>query len=262
MINTDKILAVCEDNMVFMEQFDKHHVDIAIADPEYGISESMSNFESRNTPVKQKNGGTSKIKKNQKYFNSDWDASPPPPEYFDKLFYISKNQIVFGANYFSKIVGTPFKPPRRDKFEQFLKENPRGWIIWDKVNSTNDFNDCELIWTSFDFESFILPYMWSGMMQGLSITEGTIQQGNKQLNEKRIHPTQKPVPIYKFLLHRFAKPGDIIYDPNFGSGSLIIACHDYEFNIFACEKDSVMFSLASSRINKHISQLKMFTAND
>lgn len=246
-----------ECNIDLMARYPDKYFDLAIVDPQYGIGEAGKNHKSRNTVVRQRDGVTLRRCPSTKYTRKDWDNKPAGKEYFKELFRVSKHQIVFGANYFEPIMNI-CKPPRRDNFKRFLNGNPTGCIIWDKVNGTSDFSDCEVIWTSFDFPSYILPYMWAGMMQGVSITRGTTMQGNKALNEKRIHPTQKPVPIYKFLLDTYAKPGDKILDTHLGSGSIAIACHDYGFDLTACELDKEYFEAAMKRIKQHQLQQKLF----
>ncbi len=244
------------ENMDLMARYHNDHFDLAIVDPEYGIGEAGKNHKSRNTLVKQK-GGQMRRCPSTKYQRKDWDDKPASPEYFAELKRVSKNQIIFGANYFESIM-VPQKPPRRSDFNVFLEQYPKGFIIWDKVNGDSDFSDCEVIYTSFDFASCVIPYMWAGMMQGVSIVRGTVMQGNKSLNEKRIHPTQKPVLIYKYLLDRFAKSGHKILDTHLGSGSIAIACHDYGFDLTACERDYDYYAAAMNRIEQHRAQTSLF----
>jgi len=164
----------------------------------------------------------------------------PGDKYFAELKRVSKNQIVWGINYYAvKNLGT-------------------GRIIWDKCNGSSSFSDCEIAWVSSKKHVRMFRYMWNGMMQGKSIKEGHIVQGNKKLNEKRIHPTQKPVALYKWLLQNYAKEGDKILDTHLGSGSIAIACHDLGFSLTACELDKTYFSLASKRLAQHQRQLRLF----
>lgn len=175
------------DNVTLMKAYSDKCFGLAPVDPEYGIGESNKNHASRNTPIKQKNGAILRAP-GPKYKQATWDNEPPSDIFFEELFRVSRNQIIWGANYFRQIVGTPFKPPRRNDWPNFIDKHPTGWIIWDKVNGDNDFNDCELAWTSYDRPTYILPYMWNGMMQAVSIDKPYVQQGNKSLNERRIHP--------------------------------------------------------------------------
>lgn len=175
-----------------------------------------------------KGGGTAKQKK---YNQSIWHNSRPGADYFKELFRVSVNQIIWGANHFISLI--PIDSP--------------GWVVWDKLNGDNSFSDCELAWTSFDCGLRKFSFRWQGMLQG--------DMANK---ETRIHPTQKPVALYKWLLDKYAKPGDKILDTHMGSGSIAIACHDYGFDLTAAELDKDYFDAAMKRINAHISQTKLF----
>lgn len=243
------------DNIQLMDGCQDNEFNMGLVDPEYGIGESSKNHNSRNTPVKQKNGTIIKID-NPNYTKKDWDDSTPPYWYFRELFRVTQHHMIFGANYFPEIVGTPFKPPRRADFDQFIKDHPKGWIIWDKLNGENDFNDCELIKTSFNFDSYVLQYMWAGMMQG-SRADGTKMEGNKKLNEKRIHPTQKPVRIYEILLSKYVKKNQKVLDTHLGSGSIAIASNRLGINLVACEIDEEIYNKAIERYNQEIKQLSL-----
>ncbi len=252
-----KSFAFNEDHISVMKRYSDNYFDLAIPDPEYGIGESSKDHNSRNTPVKQKNGSSLKIA-NKNYKKKSWDEKPPDEKYFSELFRVSENQIIWGANYFEQIVGNTFKPPRRKDYQEFIEQNPKGWIVWDKVNGNNDFNDCELAWTSFDEPTIIVEYMWNGMMQAVSVQYGKIQQGNKKLNEKRIHPTQKPVPIYKWILRRYANPSHKVLDTHMGSGSSRIACWDFNISEYVgCEIDKEYFKDEELRFANHSKQLKL-----
>ena len=231
-----------EDNMELMARYPDNYFDLAIVDPPYGIGESSKN---RNgiTKIKDKrNGRISYVKTDNEI--KDWDKNPPPSEYFIELQRISKNQIIFGANHFIELIPNA---------------NSSSWFVWDKCNGTSDFADCELAWTSFKGAVRQFRFMWSGMFQGKqSFTEGHIFEGNLSLHEKRIHKTHKPVIIYKWLLDKYAKEGDKILDTHLGSGSIAIACHDYKFDLTACELDKEYFDKAMQRINNHMAQQKLF----
>ncbi|MGJ1499647.1 DNA methyltransferase [Sphingobacterium spiritivorum] len=227
---TDKITITNEDNMVMMSRYPDKYFDLAIVDPPYGIGEDGSKNHTRSKLAKSKN---------YKSFAGN-DAQPPSPDYFKELMRISKNQIIWGANHY--ISRMPFDSP--------------CWIVWDKINGENDFADCELAWSSFKTAVRQLRFMWHGFMQGADYSGG--MQGNKQLNEKRIHPTQKPVALYKWLLDKYAKPGYKIIDTHFGSGSIAIACHDYGYELTACELDEEYYNKAIDRIRRHTNQLQLF----
>ncbi len=157
---------------------------------------------------------------------------PPTKEYFDELFRVSKNQIIWGCNYFDYIFPST------------------GRIVWDKCNGKSTFSDCEIAYCSSHDSVRMFRFMWNGMMQGKSIEEGHIMQGNKKLNEKRIHPTQKPVTLYEWLLTKYAREGDIILDTHVGSGSSLIACERLGFEYIACDIDPFYFAAANERIAK------------
>jgi site-specific DNA-methyltransferase (adenine-specific) len=193
-----------EDNMELMARYPDNHFDLAIVDPPYGIGIETS--------------GTH-FKKNKA---KGWDNETPTKEYFNELFRISKNQIVWGGNYFLDKIG-----------------NCKCFIIWDKqIAEDMSFAMCEMAWTSFK--------------NGAKIYKTTANQ------LERIHPTQKPVALYKWLLEKYAKPTDKILDTHLGSGSIAIACHDYGFDLTACELDKEYFDKAMTRINNHVAQTKLF----
>jgi site-specific DNA-methyltransferase (adenine-specific) len=146
-----------------------------------------------------------------------WDDTPPPPEYFAELRRVSRHQIIGGANHFSLPCS-------------------RGWIVWDKGESMygRSFSEVELAWTSMDMSARIFK-----------VTP------NQSL---RIHPTQKPVKLYSWLLSNYAKPGDKILDTHLGSGSIAIACHYAKLHLTACEIDPDYFQAACERIARETSQ--------
>jgi len=210
-----------EDNMELMARYPDKHFDLAIVDPPYGIGEDGSKNHSR---------GKFAISKNYKSFAGN-DLNAPEKEYFNELKRISKNQIIWGANHFiSKI---PF--------------DSSCWIVWDKDNGETDFADCELAYTSFKTAVRRFKFKWQGMLQE-----------NMKNKEIRIHPTQKPVALYKWILDKYAKKGDIILDTHLGSGSIAIACHDYGFDLTACELDEEYYNKALDRLKKHQMQQKLF----
>lgn len=224
------------DCMEFMAKQPDKAFDLAIVDPEYGRGEHGG--VNRNMMVKQKNGSKIFVNGN-KYKNKGWDKKPSSPSFFTELFRVSKNQIIWGENYYHEQWGS-------------------GRIIWDKCNDGSDQSDAEIAFNSQTDRVDLFRYMWRGMFQGKSILEGTIQQGNKQLNEKRIHPTQKPVALYKWLLKNYAKPGDKILDTHLGSCSIAIACHDMGFNLTGCELDKDYYESGLKRLKNHQKQLTIF----
>jgi site-specific DNA-methyltransferase (adenine-specific) len=212
--------------------------DLAIVDPPYGIGEGRGQHKSRNRSRPDHRTGKRHTVAHKTHAAKKWDDKPPPPEYFTQLRRVSKNQIIWGGNYFlGHLPATPCM------------------IVWDKVNGESDFADCELAWASFGTAARIFRYMWAGFLQGKSISQGHVNQGDKRLCEERIHPTQKPVNLYKWLLINYAKSGDHILDTHHGSGSNAIACLDMGFSITAYELDEDYFKAAVERI--HLSQQQM-----
>ena len=224
------------DCLPFMKQCSDKQFDLAIVDPPYGIGKDKKFI--KKCMTKQKNGKRLFTKCNN-FSIKEWDEIPSQ-EYFTELFRISKNQIIWGGNY----------------FVEHLK-NSSCWIVWDKCNVGTMQSDCELAWTSFKTAVRKYEFMWSGMCQG-SESNGKIMEGNKKLNEKRIHPTQKPVALYKWLLHNYAKEGDKIIDTHLGSGSIALACEEYGFDLTACEIDKEYFAAASKRLSDYRVQMRLF----
>lgn len=218
------------DCMLAIKKIPDKYFDLAIVDPPYFKGPNKRGFYGRR--VNKLN-----IKRHQYTTIEDW--SIPDEEYFKELLRVSKNQIVWGCNYFDYYLGP-------------------GRIIWDKVNGKSSYSDCEIAYCSMHESTRLFRYMWNGMNQGKSISEGWIMQGNKKLNEKRIHPTQKPVLLYKWLLKEYAKEGYKILDTHVGSASSLIACHDLGYEYLGFEKDKEIFNLASNRLEEHEAQINMF----
>jgi site-specific DNA-methyltransferase (adenine-specific) len=218
---TDKITITNEDNMQLMARYPDNYFELAIVDPPYGIGEDGA-----------KNHSRGKATKPTMYTAKNWDSSSPPKEYFDELLRVSKNAIIWGANHF---------------IQNIPNQNSPSWIVWDKQNGDNDFADCELAWTNYKSAVRKFEFRWAGMLQG--------DMKNK---ETRIHPTQKPASLYKWILDKYAKQGDKILDTHFGSGSIAIACHDYGFELTACELDKEYYDKAIERIKNHTSQQTLF----
>lgn len=226
----------CMDCMEGMAQFPDNYFELGVVDPEYGRKEHGG--KNRSKYVLQKNGARIFVPSGD-YENRDWDNRPPSQAYFDELKRVSRNQIIWGCNYFDYSFGP-------------------GRIIWDKCNDGSDQSDAEIAYNSLTDRVDIFRYMWRGMFQGRSISEGWIQQGNKALNEKHIHPTQKPVALYDWLLSKYAKPGDKILDTHVGSASSLISCHKNGFYYVGFEKDPYYFKLANKRIESYKSQITLW----
>ena len=212
-----------EDNMLLMARYPDKYFDLAIVDPPYGID-----IASKFGGEKRKSGNGAAMK--TAFTKKNWDLSIPEMEYFNELFRLSKNQIIWGGNYFTKYL-----------------PNSMGWIVWNKNNGTTKFSDCELAFSSFDCALRMYTYTWNGMIQE-----------NMKEKELKTHPTQKPVALYKWLLDKYAKQGDKILDTHLGSGSIAIACHDYGFDLTACELDKEYYDKAMERLNNHMAQQKLF----
>jgi site-specific DNA-methyltransferase (adenine-specific) len=229
------------DCMDYMATLPDKAFDLAIVDPPYGINVAkLAYTQEEDRPCKQKNGSILRVKK-LKYKHKDWDKNPPPQKYFDELRRISKEQIIWGINYFNWVgVGN-------------------GRIKWDKlVPEGMSFNRYEYAYCSLIENEVEFVYLWAGMCQAAGLNNPAIQQGNKKLNEKRIHPTHKPINLYKWLLKNYAKPGDKIIDTHLGSGSSAIAAFDGGFDFVGCEIDKDYFEAALKRFNIHKMQLNLF----
>ena len=207
------------DCLHYMKQCEDKQFDLAIVDPPYGISIN-----------KQSQGKGGGVAKKIEYTKKDWDSAIPDKEYFAELMRVSKNQIVWGGNYFVENL-----------------TNSSCWVVWDKVNGTTDFADCELAWTSFKTSVRKIEWKWAGMLQQ--------DMKNK---EKRIHPTQKPAKLYEWLLMNYAESGNKILDTHLGSGSIALACYDLKFDLVGLEIDKEYFVNANKRLEVHKQQLTLF----
>ena len=216
------------DCLEVMAKYPNGYFDLAIVDPPYFSGPEKRRYYGRKVSsigVKRLYGET-----------SEWKV--PDKDYFEKIFRVSKNQIIWGVNYFDYHFGS-------------------GRIVWDKVNGQSSFSDCELAYCSLHESTRLFRYMWNGMMQGKSISEGHIQQGNKSLNEIRIHPTQKPVNLYIWLLQNYASDGDRILDTHVGSASSLIACEELGFDYVGCELDKDIFESSNRRLQIYKRQIKL-----
>jgi site-specific DNA-methyltransferase (adenine-specific) len=209
----------CCDCMDFMAKFPDKYFELAIVDPPYGIGAGGKSFINRNTANKRAESF---------YKDNDWDKIRPSKEYFAELERVSKNQIIWGANYFTDLL----KPSR-------------CFIVWDKKTGDNSYADCELALTSFDANAKIFVKLWLG--------------AHAQDTDGRIHPTQKPVALYVWLLQNYAKLGDKILDTHMGSQSSRIAAHRMGFDFWGCEIDPEYFADGCKRFEKETRQLALFT---
>lgn len=208
------------DCMQGMKEFPDKYFDLAIVDVPYGIGENGDKNYTRTKLAKAKD---------YKAFSGN-DTQPPDKEYFEELFRVSKNQIIWGANHFIHII--PY--------------DSHCWIVWDKDNGENDFADCELAWTSFNTAVRKFKYRWNGMLQE-----------NMKNKEMRIHPTQKPVALYEWLLSRYAKPDDIILDTHVGSASSLIACYNTNHKFVGFELDEYYYKVSKQRLDTEMAQMRL-----
>lgn len=218
---TDKITITNECNMELMKRYPDNYFDLAIVDPPYGINADIKN-NGKNSDRHEK---TSLAKINT-YKKTNWDNAIPHDDYFTELKRVSKKQIIWGANFFG------------------LKG---GYLYWHKNVTMPTYSTGELAWLSWLNKLDFVNITWHGMLQQ-----------DMQNKEIRIHQTQKPVALYKWILDKYAKQGDKILDTHLGSGSIAIACHDYEFELTCCELDKEYYDKAIQRIKNHVSQTKLF----
>jgi site-specific DNA-methyltransferase (adenine-specific) len=204
-----------EDNMELMARYPDKHFELAIVDPPYGIARFGNRVELSNRLCK-----SAKL--------NEWDIKPNQ-EYFDELFRVSKNQIVWGAN-------------------NFIMPPSEYFCVWNKKQTVDNFATAEYAWVSM------------GLKKPAQIFDYSIHKTMADRKEEggKIHPTQKPVALYKWILDKYAKQGDKILDTHLGSGSIAIACHDYGFDLTACELDTDYYNSAMKRIKQHTNQQKLF----
>ena len=202
-----------EDNMKLMSRYEDKYFDLAIVDPPYGYGDKKTDI----------------LNFRQKEQHREWNIAPNE-KYFNELFRVSKNQIIWGGNYFPYIWGF----------------GGRCFIYWHKGNPVPNFADGELAWTSFDKNAKQYDYRYYGNIDG------------KTSASKKFHPTQKPIALYEWLLMNYANEGDKILDTHLGSGSIAIACHNLKYDLTACELDKEYYDAAVKRLKQHQQQLTMF----
>ena len=219
-----------EDSLQALKAMQDKQFDLAIVDPPYGIGagKRVGTTYKEGVLRNKKGFGNTKL-----YTAKNWDNEVPTAEYWSELFRVSKNQIVWGGNYFT----------------QYLPES-RGWIYWDKKiinHQIDNYSDGELAWTSFDAVLRKVTYDWIGLGYCNSSEKGT-----------RIHPTHKPIFLYEWILQKYAKPNDLILDTHLGSGSIAIACWDMGFDLTAYEIDKEYYDKACKRLENHKRQLTLW----
>jgi len=202
-----------EDNIQLMSRYEDNYFELAIVDPPYEVINDSKATGFKNDTYKNVRGA------------KRWDIKPKK-EYWKELFRVSKNQIIWG-------------------FQYFMDELPptKSIIIWDKMNGANFMNDAELSWNSGKGNNKIFKHAYIGRYHPDPV---------------KIHPTQKPIKLYEWLLMNYAKDGDKILDTHLGSGSIAIACHNLGYDLTACELDKEYYKAAMKRINEHKQQIRLF----
>lgn len=218
------------DCMIEMKKFPDKYFDLAVVDPPYFSGPEKRKYYGRAiSPIG--------VQRHYKSLLDEWEV--PNESYFNELFRVSKHQIIWGCNYFDYSFGS-------------------GRIVWDKCNGKSSFSDCEIAYCSMHDSVRLFRYMWNGMFQGKSITGGTVQQGNKKLNEKRIHPTQKLVNLYRWIVQKYVQSGWKLLDTHTGSASSLIAYYEAGIQFVAFEKDKDMYELSMERYKAETAQMSLF----
>lgn len=201
--------------MELMKELPDNYIDLAICDPPYGLGID-----------EQKERICRNSKHNRKlHIKRNWDDKIPEQCYFDELFRVSKNQIIWGGNY----------------FVAYFYEGHKGWVVWDKGQHGLTMSDCELAYSSFDVPTRVV-----------------VINRAELLKDDTFHPTQKPVRLYVWLLNNYAKQGDIILDTHCGSASSLVACHRLGFDYIGCELDEHYYKLANERLEAEKAQMRLF----
>ena len=212
------------DCMDILRELPDKSVDLVLTDPPYGIGADKM--------LAKKSGRKEGKSKAICTFFEDkgWDKSIPPRAVFDEIFRVSKNQIIFGGNYFA----------------EYLPNSP-CWLVWDKLNGTTDFADAELAYTSFKSPVRIYKFLWNGMLQQ-----------NMAKKEKRIHPTQKPVDLFGQILRDYSEDGALILDPFSGSGTTALAARLLKRRFICIEKDAEYWRASVERLEEAKKQGELF----
>ena len=203
------------DCLDYLKTLDDNQIDVVVTDPPYGIGEAAG-----------KNKSRGQLAQPQDYGDKEWDNKRPSDEFFKEILRVSKNQVIFGGNYFADLLPAS-----------------SCWLVWDKDNS-GDFADCELAWTSYKTAVRHFKYRWNGMLQG-----------NMSRKEKRVHPTQKPIPLMEWVVQNYTKVGDTILDPFMGSGTTGVASCNLSKSFIGIELDPEYFKIAQKRIEDADSQI-------
>ena len=212
-----------DDCLNVLKQLPDKCVDLVLTDPPYGIG-----YDKQAGSVAETKYGRAKAQK-RNYGETNWDNKIPEKEVFDEIVRVSKNQIIFGGNYFANILS-----------------NSKCWLVWDK-HINGDFADCELAWTSFDKPVKKYDFLWNGMLQQ-----------NMKEKEIRIHPTQKPVGLFMKILQDYSKENDLVLDCFSGSGTTAVACHKLKRRFICIERDREYFEASVKRLEDAQRQQVLF----
>jgi site-specific DNA-methyltransferase (adenine-specific) len=194
-----------------LKRLPTNSVELIITDPPYGIKVAKNGFV-----------GGNNLCESTDYGKQGWDCKIPSKEVFNEMLRVSKNQVIFGGNY----------------FVEYLKNSP-CWIVWDKDN-TGNFADCELAWTSFSSSVRKFKFRWNGMIQE-----------DMKYKEKRFHPTQKPVALFRWIIKQYSKVNSLILDPFLGSGTTAIACKQLNRRFLGFEIDPKYVGIANKRLSQN-----------
>ena len=214
-------IALNADCMEVMLQYPDNYFDLAVVDPPY-VDIPKGGY---------MNGTGGGLARQKKYHDAVWNMSKPSKEYFDELFRVSKNQVIWGANYFLPEIDKP----------------SACWLVWDKLHPDGvNYADVELAWTSFKCAARIFRYRWNGFIQQ-----------NMKNKEVRIHPTQKPKDLYRWIYQMFTEPGYRIIDTHLGSGTSRRAAYDFGLDFVGCESEKVYFDLQEKAYEEYTSQIRL-----
>ena len=218
-----------------LREYPDNYFDLVLTDPPYGIGENGKHHKTRGHKKKyiadvSKNWHSSqKGVKSIDYGEFNWDQKLPN-EHIDEIRRVSKQQIIFGGNYYTDVLPTS-----------------SCWLVWDKKNGANDFADCELAWTSFKTATRLFSYRWNGMLQE-----------NMKFKEKRVYPTQKPIALFKWCLETFAKQGWKILDPCCGSGTTIRVCRELGLDVVGIDKNPDSLQIIKERALLNMPELTIY----
>ena len=218
------------DCMDGMKEYQDGYFDLAVVDPPYFSGPERRGYYGSNNSV---------VKRVYYPVTKSWEV--PGPKYFEELFRVSKRWIVWGCNYYDIVFPS------------------HGRIIWDKCNGANSFSDCEIAATNCHESVRLFRYMWNGMFQGKSIEEGNIAQGDRKKKEIRIHPTQKPTNLYRWIYQKYAKPGYKILDTHVGSGTSRRAAYEAGLDFVGFEIEPEYFRRQEEAFQEFAAQQSLFT---